>query len=105
MIPTVKGDDVTREELTHNVRGAGGAAAKEEMGMIGKEGPRITGGLCFRKKKGQTSNEVLSIFVTAEDIPSLDPPDHHMMERSGNIEGGLDGAYLRKYIRRTHRVN
>jgi hypothetical protein len=73
MIPTVKGDDVTREELTHNVRDVGRAAAKEEMGLIGKEGPRITGGLCFRKQRGQTSDEVVSVFVTAEDIPSLDP--------------------------------
>jgi hypothetical protein len=44
------------------------------MGVIGKKGPGIAGGLCFRKRRGQASDEVVSIPVIPEDIFSLDPP-------------------------------
>ena len=60
-----------REELTDNVGYAGRATAKEEMGVIGKEGPPMAGGLHFRKKKGQASDEVVSIPVIPEDVPSF----------------------------------
>jgi hypothetical protein len=91
MMPTVKGHNVAGEELTHNGGDAGRPTAKEEMGVIGKKGPGIAGGLCFRKQRGQASDELISIPVIPEDIPSLDPPDHDMVECTGNIEAGLTG--------------
>jgi predicted nuclease of predicted toxin-antitoxin system len=34
-------------------------------------------------------DEITSVCVAAEDVPSFYPPDHHMMENADGIEAGL----------------
>jgi len=45
--------------------------------------------LCLWDQKGKAVDEVVAVFVTAEDIPSLDPPDHDMVKGTGDIKAGV----------------
>lgn len=57
--------------------------------MIREEGPGVAGRLRLRKKRGKATDEIIAIPVVPEDIPALDPPDHDVVERTGDIEAGL----------------
>jgi hypothetical protein len=42
--------------------------------------PGITKRLCFGRKDAQAFQKVIPVFIIPEDLPALNPPDHHMMQ-------------------------
>ena len=57
--------------------------------MIRQKCPGITSSFSLGKKRCEAIDEIVSVCVVAEDVPSLYSPDHYMMENAGSIKASL----------------
>jgi len=87
----VKGNNVPGQEFAHQESDTQGTAPEEEMSMIWEKCPRVARSFRLRKERCEAINEIVSISVAAEDVPSLDPPDHYMAQNTRGIKPGLSG--------------
>jgi len=88
-VAAVEADGVSRKQPSHE-RGKGDKpGSKEEMGVIGKEHPCVTGGLGLGQKFRRTRQEILPIPVVYEDLSTLNTPDHDVVQDTGRVQAGL----------------
>ncbi len=59
------------------------------MGVVAHQGPGVDRCPAGRCEIAQPIHEIASILVVINDVPPLDPSDHHMVERPWTIEPGL----------------
>jgi hypothetical protein len=46
---------------------------------------------------GITSRSAPDILVVLEDVPFIDAPDHHMVERAGSVQSGM-ARHMKTYL-------
>ena len=84
-------DGISGEQSSHDMRQRCGTTAKQQVGVVGYEGPGIAGGRGFREDLSETHKEIITVLIIPENLFTLNPPDHDMMEGSGRIDSGLSG--------------
>lgn len=56
--------------------------------MSGQESPGEAHRAGFFQQRGKTLHEKVPVFITLEDIPSLDTPNDHMLQEALHIQSG-----------------
>jgi len=74
-VAAIEGCGIPREKASHERRDSLRTASKKNVGMIGKQSPRVDGGRQFQRKRAQSGNEVLPVFSLPNDLSSFYSPD------------------------------
>ena len=57
--------------------------------MVRNQGPGVALRLGFFEDDGEPFQEELPIFIVKEELSSLNPPGHHMLQQAGSVKSGL----------------
>ena len=57
--------------------------------MIWDEGPRVTGSFSLGQELRKTLKEILPVPVVYEDLSTVYPPDHDVVQNTGGVESAL----------------
>ena len=71
---SVEGDSVSGHETAHDLAEWRRACTKQQMKMIGNDGPGIALSLGLFEDNGQPIEEGFAVLVVFEDLSSFDPP-------------------------------
>ena len=85
-VASIEGDGIARQELAHQCREPGRAAAQQQVGVIGQETPGVNGGARAPHAVGHARHEVLPIGGCQEELSALDPAHHHVVQGPGGIQ-------------------
>jgi hypothetical protein len=69
----------------HQHRNRHRAPPQQEMGMIVHKAPREATRVRFRNQFRQPSDKVRPVIIGSKYLPTLDPPDDHMMQRPRRV--------------------
>jgi hypothetical protein len=75
----VKSNNITRQEASHESGHWLRSRTEKKVGIIGHKNPRITGCPCLGTKNRKPSNEVIAIFIIAENVPAFYFSNHYMV--------------------------
>ncbi|MEA1911916.1 MAG: hypothetical protein U9N32_09635 [Spirochaetota bacterium] len=82
----VKANDISGQQSSHQGGEWCFTGSKQKMGMIGKKSPAVTSGSGFGNQFCKPIQKIFPIFFISEDIPTLNPTNHHMMENSRGVK-------------------
>jgi hypothetical protein len=58
------------------------------MGMVWEKGPRIAARFGFRQEIRKSSKKIIPIFIVPKYVPTLDPPNHNVVQDSWSVKAG-----------------
>ena len=85
-MPAVEALGLSGQQAPHQGRQAGRTTENQEVRMIVQQRPGKNPGSHPLREAAQPRKKIISVPVVAEDFPSFDAPDHHMMERSRTVQ-------------------
>jgi hypothetical protein len=87
-VTEIEANRIPREKPSHHLGKSYLSGPQQEMGVIGKQCPSVTGGSALRKEISQALNEILAVLLIPKDIQPLYAADDHMVYDTGRIQSG-----------------
>jgi hypothetical protein len=78
-VAPIEANRVPREKPSHHLRKGYLTGPQEEMGVISKQCPNVTGGFALRKEITKALNEILAVLFIPKDLPPLHTADNHIV--------------------------
>jgi hypothetical protein len=73
------------KDSTHDRRQGGRPGSQQEMNMVGHQGPCEAGRMAVCKNLSKAIEEGITISVGPENVPSLDPTNHDVVESTWGV--------------------
>jgi hypothetical protein len=84
-VASVEISRMARQYPLHHLADRHTARFQQKMNMVGNKRPGEARGFRLLKNPAESIQEIVSIFIVAEYVPTLYPPKYNMMKRSRSV--------------------